>query len=86
MFEIVAYSWLVGSLKRNPLRTRNTNALQLRNNNSEVIGLYHSSDNFTNFEQDKQFLLLILLISLSSNLSFGLAFYSNTILIYKPCL
>ena len=66
--------------------------LQLRNNNSEAIRLYHSGDSFTNFEQDKHFLLLIFLITLSSYLSFGLAFrgflyfYLNTVLTYKSCL
>ena len=66
--------------------------LQLKNNKSEAIRLYHSGDSFTNFEQDKHFPLLIFLITLSSYLSFGLAFrgflyfYLNTVLTYKPCL
>ena len=66
---------------------RNTNG-----RGTTITKPYHSGDNATNFEKDKHFLLLVLLISLSSSFSFGLAFhgflcfYLNTALIHKPWL
>ena len=66
------------------------NVLQLIKDNREAIALFYSGDNFAKFEQDKHLLLLILLVSLSRCLSFGLAFhgllyfYLNTVLIYEP--